>query len=109
MAQETPLDSAVVQAWLSAWNESDVFSDAAIQHLQSLIADTHCFVVITLGVGRESRSLVFRRVKRVLEAHHESGAPNAMTLNKPSSGGRDSGCLLTRRLPSPSIADATSY
>jgi hypothetical protein len=63
MAQEKPLDLAVVQAWLAAWNERDVFSDAAVYHLQSLITDLHCFVVVTLGVGREPRSLVFRRWK----------------------------------------------
>jgi hypothetical protein len=39
MAQEKPLDLAVVQAWLAAWNESDVFSDASARHLQSLITD----------------------------------------------------------------------
>jgi hypothetical protein len=33
-----PLDPTVVQAWL-AWNESDVFSDASVRHLQSLITD----------------------------------------------------------------------
>jgi hypothetical protein len=75
MAQEMPLDVAVVRAWLAAWNESDVFSDAAVHHLQSLIAEVHCLVVITLGVGREPRSLVFRRVKRVLEADHETKTP----------------------------------
>jgi hypothetical protein len=68
MAQEKPLDLAVVQAWLTAWDESDLFSDAAIQHLQSLIADTHCIVVVTLGWGREPHSLVFRRRKYVLPA-----------------------------------------
>ena len=72
MAREKPLDLAVVQAWLAAWNESDVFSYAAVHHLQSLIADTHCIVVVTPGAGREPRSLVFRRVKRVLEADHET-------------------------------------
>jgi hypothetical protein len=72
MAREKPLDVAVVQPWLAAWNERDVFSDAAVQHLQSLITDTHCLVVVTLGAGREPRSLVFRRVKRVLEADHET-------------------------------------
>src|SRR5215475_7117204 len=77
MAREKLLDLAVVRAWLVAWNERDVFSDAAVHHLQSLIADTHCLVVVTLGVGRGPRSLVFRRVKRVLEADHEpSGAPS---------------------------------
>jgi hypothetical protein len=66
MAREKRLDSAVVQAWLAAWNERDIFSDAAVRHLQSLIADTHCFVVVTLGVGREPRSLVFRRIKQMI-------------------------------------------
>jgi hypothetical protein len=33
-----PLDPTVVQSWL-AWDESDVFSDASVRHLQSLIAD----------------------------------------------------------------------
>jgi hypothetical protein len=66
MAREKPLDVAVVQAWLAAWNERDVFSDAAILHLQSLITDPLCLVVITLGVGREPRSLVFRRFKQVV-------------------------------------------
>jgi hypothetical protein len=61
-----PLDLAVVQAWLSAWNERDIFSDAAVRHLQSLITEPFCIVVVTLGVGREPRSLVFRRLKRML-------------------------------------------
>jgi len=65
MAREKPLDVAVVQAWLAAWNERDVFSDAAVLHLQSFITDPLCLVVVTLGVGREPRSLVFRRIKRV--------------------------------------------
>jgi hypothetical protein len=66
MAREKPLDVAVVQAWLAAWNENDVFSDAAIRHLLSLIIDPLCLVVVTFGVGYEPRSLVFRRLKRVL-------------------------------------------
>jgi hypothetical protein len=37
MAQEKPLDLSIVQAWLSAWNERDIFSDAAVRHLQPLI------------------------------------------------------------------------
>jgi hypothetical protein len=65
MAREKPLDLAVVQAWLSAWNESDIFSDAAVRHLQCLITDPLCLVVITLGMGHEPRSLVFRRWKHV--------------------------------------------
>jgi hypothetical protein len=66
MAREKPLDLAVVQTWLSAWNESEIFSDAAVRHLQSLITDPLCFVIITLSVGREPRSLVFRRVKQMI-------------------------------------------
>ena len=77
MAREKLLDLAVVRAWLVAWNERDVFSDAAVHHLQSLIADTHCLVVITLGMGRDVRSLVFRRVKRVLEADHGPGTSSS--------------------------------
>jgi hypothetical protein len=66
MAREKPLDLAIVQAWLAAWNERDVFSDAAVHHLQSLITDTRCLVVVTLGVGCEPRSLVFRRIKQMI-------------------------------------------
>src|SRR5262249_40172070 len=66
MARVKPLDLAVVQAWLSAWNERDIFSDAAVRHLQSLIMDPLCLVVVTLGVGREPRSLVFRRMKQMI-------------------------------------------
>ena len=33
MAREKPLDSSIVQAWLAAWNERNVFSDAAVLHL----------------------------------------------------------------------------
>jgi hypothetical protein len=64
MARVKPLDLAVVQEWLAAW-ESDPFSDASVHHLQSLITDPLCLVVITLGVGREPRSLVFRRIKHM--------------------------------------------
>src|SRR6516164_8677381 len=66
MAREKPLAEAVVQAWLAAWNENDVFSDAAVRHLQSLIMDPLCLVVVTLGVGREPRSLLFRRMKQMV-------------------------------------------
>jgi hypothetical protein len=65
MAREKPLDLAVVKTWLASWDEGDLFSDAAVQRLQSLIADTHCLVVVTLGAGRGPRSLVFRRRKYV--------------------------------------------
>jgi hypothetical protein len=68
MAREKPLDLAVVQTWLSAWSESEIFSDAAVRHLQSLITDPLCFVVITLSVDREPRSLVFRRIKQMIPA-----------------------------------------
>ena len=66
MAREKPLDVAVVEAWQGAWNESDIFSDAAVRHLISFLLDTLCLVVVTLGVGRKPRSLVFRRIKRVV-------------------------------------------
>lgn len=66
MARAKPLDLAVVQAWLSAWNEGDIFSDPAVRHLQSLIMDPLCLVVVTLGMGREPRSLVFRRIKQMI-------------------------------------------
>lgn len=66
MAREKPLDVAVVQAWQAAWSETEIFSDAAVRHLQSFIPDPLCLVVVTLGVGREPRSLVFRRIKRVV-------------------------------------------
>jgi hypothetical protein len=66
MAQEKPLDLAVVQAWLSAWNDRDIFSDASVRHLQSLITDPLCLVVVTLGVGREPRSLLFHRMKQMI-------------------------------------------
>jgi hypothetical protein len=68
MTREKPFDLAVVQAWLSAWNERDIFSasDAAVLHLQSPITDPLCLIVVTMGVGRKPRSLVFRRWKRVL-------------------------------------------
>lgn len=68
MAREKPLDSEVLQVWLASWDESELFSDPAVHHLKSLIADTHCYVVVTMGVGREPRSLVFRRRKYVLPA-----------------------------------------
>jgi hypothetical protein len=68
MAREKPLGLAVVQTWLAAWDKSDLFSDAAIQHLQSLIRETHCIVVVSLGMGREPHSLVFRRRKYVSPA-----------------------------------------
>ena len=66
MARVKPLDLAVVQAWLSAWNERDIFSDASVHHLQSLITDPLCLVVVTLGVGHQPRSLLFRRVKQMI-------------------------------------------
>jgi hypothetical protein len=76
MAREKPLDVAVVQAWLAAWDESDVFSDAAVRRLLSLIADPFCLVVVTLGVDREPRSLVFRRIKEMI--HVPISAPPAL-------------------------------
>jgi hypothetical protein len=66
MARVKPLDLGVVQAWLAAWDESNIFSDASVRHLQSLITDPFCLVVVTLGIGRKPRSLVFRRTKYTL-------------------------------------------
>jgi hypothetical protein len=89
MARVKPLDLAVVQTWLAAWDESDVFSDASVRHLQSLITDPFCLVVVTLGVGREPRSLVFRRVKQMipvltppLPALKPSGKPAGVVLRQ---------------------------
>jgi hypothetical protein len=89
MARVKPLDLGVVQAWLAAWDENDVFSDASVRHLQSLITDPFCLVVVTLGVGREPRSLVFRRVKQMipvlippLPALKPSGKPAGVVLRQ---------------------------
>ncbi len=64
MAREKPLDLNVVQTWRAAWDETELYSDAAIRHLASLIEDPHCLVVVTCGVGREACSLVFRLRRR---------------------------------------------
>jgi hypothetical protein len=85
MAREKPLDATVVLAWQAAWNESDVFSDAAVLHLQSFIPDPLCLVVITLGVGRPPHSLVFRRIKRVVPVATEVTARSALE-RVPASG-----------------------
>src|SRR5262249_17354828 len=102
MAREKSLDLAVVQTWLAAWGESDIFSDAAVHHLQSLIADTHCLVVITLGVGRDVRSLVFRRVNRVLGADHGPCYRSQLhgRLQRPSCRGEADWARTRRSLPS---------
>ena len=60
MVREKPLDLNVIQTWLAAWDETALYSDAAVSHLASLIEDPCCVVVVTRGVGREVRSLVFR-------------------------------------------------
>jgi len=65
MAQERPLDLNIVKAWLAAWDEADLYSDAAVRHLAALIDDPKCLIVVTRGVGREARSLVFRRWRSV--------------------------------------------
>jgi hypothetical protein len=52
MAREKPIDLAVLEAWLAAWEEDDLFSDAAIGHLKRLIPDNDCWVVVTRGAGR---------------------------------------------------------
>jgi hypothetical protein len=75
MATEKPLGLDVVQAWLDAWDESDLFSDPAVHHLQSLIADTHCLLVVTLTVDGEPRSLVFRRRQYMVPAVLGLGDP----------------------------------
>jgi hypothetical protein len=59
MAKERPLDLTVVRKWIAAWKEKDIYSDAAVRHLHSLIPDNKCMVVITFGVGRAPRSIVF--------------------------------------------------
>jgi hypothetical protein len=61
MPREKPLDFNVVQTWLAAWDETELYSDAAVRHLASLIEDPYCLVVVTRGAGREAQSLVFRR------------------------------------------------
>jgi hypothetical protein len=66
MARVKPLDLAAVEAWLAACDESDIFSDASVRHLQSPITDPFCLVAVMLGITREPRSLVFRRVKYTL-------------------------------------------
>jgi hypothetical protein len=42
MGQQKPLGLAIVQEWLAAWDESNIFSDAAVRHLKSLITDPFC-------------------------------------------------------------------
>jgi hypothetical protein len=66
MAKEKPLDSALAQAWLDACEESGLFSNAAVRHLQSLVPDNDCVVVVTRGAGRPARSLVIRRRRHVI-------------------------------------------
>src|SRR5215470_17290708 len=93
MAREKPLDMAVVQAWLGAWNESDVFSDAAVLHLQSFITDPHCLVVVTVGAGREPRSLVFRRIKQMMPVPTEIRRAEDMFVGQSVLGGPRGGPL----------------
>jgi hypothetical protein len=66
MAREQPLEPAVVWTWLANWEQRDPFCDDAVCHLQTLIPNNKCYVVITLGIGRDPRSLLFRRWKHVL-------------------------------------------
>ena len=93
MAREKPLDVAVVQAWLAAWIERDVFSDAAVLHLQSFIRDPLCLVVVTLGVGREPRSLVFRRIKCMMPVPPEIKRAKDMFVRQSVLGGPGGGPL----------------
>jgi hypothetical protein len=95
MARQKPLHPAIVDEWLAAW-ESDPFSDAAVRHLQSLITDPFCFVVVTLGVGREPRSLVFRRVKRMLPRVRPKPKPKYLRRVQDMFGGRTSREALLR-------------
>jgi len=66
MAREQPLEPPLVRTWLAMWEQRDPFCDDAVRHLQTLVSDNHCYVVITLGSGREPRSLVFRRWRHVI-------------------------------------------
>ena len=66
MAREQLLELTVARTWLAMWEQRDPFCDDAVRHLQTLIADNHCYVVITVGTGREPRSLVFRRWRHVI-------------------------------------------
>ena len=59
MAREQPLEPAVVRTWLAMWEQRDPFCDDAVRHLQTLIPDNNCYVVVTLGTGREPRSSCF--------------------------------------------------
>jgi hypothetical protein len=83
MARQKPLGLAIVPEWLAAWDESNIFSDASVRHLQFLITDPFCLVVVTLGIGREPRSLVFRRVKYTLPAVPPK--PNIQDMSRRSS------------------------
>jgi hypothetical protein len=75
MAREKPLDLDIAQAWLDAWDDGNPFSEPAVHHLQSLLADSHCLLAVTLNVGGEPRSLVFRRRRYVLPAVLGRGPP----------------------------------
>src|SRR5262249_27470274 len=59
-------EATVVRTWLAMWEQRDPFCDDAVRHLQTLIPENKCYVVVTLGIGCEPRSLVFRRWKHVL-------------------------------------------
>ena len=59
MAKERPLDLTLVRTWIAARKEKDLYSNAAVHHLHSLIPDNNCVVVITFGVGRAPRSLAW--------------------------------------------------
>ena len=99
MAKEKSLDLAAVQTWLAAWKEKDLYSDAAVRDLLSLIPDNYCMVVITCGVGCPPRSLVFRRWRRVV------------VLPKPTENGRvqilDPDRVTMFRGPTPPMAPIT--
>ena len=65
MAKEKPLDPQIVKRWLEVWDQ-DPFCDDSVRYLQTLVPSNHCYVVITLGMGREPRSLIFRRWKHIV-------------------------------------------
>jgi len=71
MAKERALAPVIVETWLAAWAPRDPFCDESVRHLQSLIPDDHCFVVVTLGVGALPRSLLFRRWRHVVPVRRD--------------------------------------
>jgi hypothetical protein len=83
MAQEKPLDLSIVQAWLSAWNERDIFSDAAVRHLQSLI-------------NRACKSAISRKRSLVLMGIRSGSTANLSIPTMARLGGTRSRILVRR-------------